>query len=176
MLWCLSRLAIVEAMDRGLSTTQVAKLFGVSRQHVADLADRGELPSWRVGRHRRFDRGTIMCRLPPRSDRVAAMNLTDRRSLAYCLLLSARLVSDPEAVLAKARENLEVMRAALDDGSSDRWLDRWAQLLDGPLEATLHVLTALDEESTELRHMAPFAGLLTDEERLQIIDATRRAA
>jgi hypothetical protein len=55
-------------------------------------------------------------------------------------------------------------------------LDRWEQLLDGPLEAILHVFTALDEESIELRHMAPFAGLLTDEERLQIIAATRRAA
>jgi excisionase family DNA binding protein len=163
-------------MDRGLSTTQVAKLLGVSRQHVADLADRCELPSWRVGRHRRFDRVTIMDRLPPGSDRVMTMNLTDRRSLAYCLLLSARLVADPEAVLAKARENLEVMRTALDDGSSDRWLDRWEQMLDGPLEAILHVFTALDEESIELRHMAPFAGLLTDEERLQIIAATRRAA
>jgi excisionase family DNA binding protein len=150
--------------------------LGVSRQHVADLADRGDLPSWRVGRHRRFDRALIMSRLRPGPDRLAAMNLTDRRSLAYGLLLSARLVSDPGAVLSKARKNQEVMRAALDDGSSDRWLDRWDQLLDGPPEAILHVFTALDEESTELRHMAPFAGLLTEEERLEVITATRGAA
>jgi excisionase family DNA binding protein len=167
---------IVGFMDRGLSTTQVAEIFGVSRQHVADLADRGDLPSWRVGRHRRFDRALIMSRLRPGPDRLAAMNLTDRRSLAYGLLLSAKLVADPEVVLAKARANLKVMRTALDDGSADPWLDRWEQLLDGPLEPILHVLTSLDEEHVALRHMAPFAGLLTEEERLQIIDATRRAA
>jgi excisionase family DNA binding protein len=163
-------------MGRDLSTTQVARLLGVSRQHVADLADRGDLPSWRVGRHRRFDRMLIMSRLRPGADRLGTMNLTDRRSLAFGLLLSAKLVADPEVVLRKARTNMKIMRTALDDGSSDRWLNRWDELLDGPVEPILHVLASLDEESIELRHMAPFAGLLTDEERLQIIAATRDAA
>jgi excisionase family DNA binding protein len=37
-----------------LTTARVATILGASRQHVADLADRGQIRSWRAGSHRRF--------------------------------------------------------------------------------------------------------------------------
>ncbi|WP_147287746.1 helix-turn-helix domain-containing protein, partial [Kytococcus sedentarius] len=36
-----------------LKTGRVAEILGVSRQHVVDLCDRGDLPSIRIGAHRR---------------------------------------------------------------------------------------------------------------------------
>lgn len=47
-------------MDDVLTTTQVSAMLGASRQHVADLGDRGEIPCWRAGTHRRFRREDVM--------------------------------------------------------------------------------------------------------------------
>jgi hypothetical protein len=104
------------------------------------------------------------------------LNLTDRRSLGYGLLIAAKLVAEPGAVIGVAQKNLGRLRAIHSDGSADHYLDRWEELLGGPLETLLRVLTSTDDESIALRHAGPFAGLLTDDERLEIIRATRAAA
>lgn len=42
---------------------EVAKLLRMNVKTVYDLAKAGELPSWRLGRHFRFSRTTIMAHL-----------------------------------------------------------------------------------------------------------------
>lgn len=42
-----------------LSTGDVAAILGVSRQHVVDLCDRGDLPYVMVGTHRRVLRSAV---------------------------------------------------------------------------------------------------------------------
>ncbi|MDN5771951.1 MAG: helix-turn-helix domain-containing protein, partial [Microlunatus sp.] len=42
-----------------LTTGQVAQILDVSRQHVVDLCDRGDLPSTRGGSHRRIRRAHL---------------------------------------------------------------------------------------------------------------------
>ncbi len=89
------------------TTTQAAGRLGASRQHVADLADRAESRSWRAGSHRRFDRDdvaayrTVLQRGKRR--RIDELKLSDRRSLAFGLLLAKRLVVEPEVVRRRAR-------------------------------------------------------------------------
>jgi len=118
-------------MDEAVvTTTQAAALLGASRQHVADLADRGGIPSWRNGTHRRFRREDVLAYLTRLrgatvGDDLGAMTLTDRRSLAYGLLLGARLIASPDTVLARARRNLEQLRSVHSDGSADPYVDRW---------------------------------------------------
>jgi excisionase family DNA binding protein len=53
--WCLSptMMGMVSIESPLLSTGEVAGLLGVSRQHVVDLCDRGDLIFVRVGSHRR---------------------------------------------------------------------------------------------------------------------------
>lgn len=164
-----------------LTTSQAAKLLGASRQHVAGLADREQIPSWRSGTHRRFQREDVLAfraaqRRAVDQARKPTLNLTDRRSLAYGCLVAAKLVAEPEAVLRAAQRNLELLRSVHGDGSADPYLDRWEALLSGPLESILYVLTSPDEDSVALRHAAPFAGVLSDGEREQVIRATRRAS
>jgi len=104
------------------------------------------------------------------------MNLTDRRSLAYGLLIAAKLVSRPNEVLGVARRNLDHLRKVHSDGSADRYLNRWEELVDSPLETLIQVLVSTDEESIDLRHASPFAGLVTQAELDEIIRATRATA
>ena len=58
-------------------------------------------------------------------------------------------------------------------GQPRRWLEEWDQLLDGPLERLLSVLTSLSPRARELRQNSPFAGLLLEGERKQVLLAWR---
>jgi excisionase family DNA binding protein len=174
--------AKIEQMnDPALTTSQVAQLLGTSRQHAANLADRGAIASWRVGTHRRFMRADVLLyrdRTQSLSTdaNLQSLNLADRRSLAYGLLIAAKLVASTESVLARAQRNLTKQQIVHSDGSADCYLNAWAELLVGPTEAILHALTSLDHESVALRHAAPFAGVLSETDRLSVIRSTRRAA
>jgi excisionase family DNA binding protein len=42
-----------------LNTEEVAALFGMKRTTVADYARRGVLPSFKIGKHRRYRRSDI---------------------------------------------------------------------------------------------------------------------
>ena len=93
----------------------------------------------------------------------------ERRTLALHEAVAAKLRRDPEGVLAQARENLRVIREADHRGHGDAYNDAWAALLDGPRERLLGVLVATDQVSRDLRQASPFAGVLSDGERLAIL-------
>ncbi len=161
-----------------LTTSQAARAIGASRQHVADLADRGIMPSWRTGSHRRFLRSDVeaFARTLATRRTLGDMTLADRRSLALGCMVAAKLVDDQDRVLAHAWKNLARLRSAHGAGPARRYVDAWERLLAGPPEDILRVLTSLDEEGVELRHTSPFAGVLTTAERSAVLAATRRPA
>jgi excisionase family DNA binding protein len=45
----------LETRCKALNANEVAKLFGISKQHVYEMAADGSLPAFRVGRSIRFD-------------------------------------------------------------------------------------------------------------------------
>lgn len=90
----------------------------------------------------------------------------DRRSRALHEAVADRLAADP-ALLTLARANL------------DRWMStraapawrEWQRLLDEePLAEVLAILRSDDERAARLRQSSPFAGLLSPEERQQILE------
>lgn len=94
------------------------------------------------------------------------MTREERRSLALHRAIAARLREDPEPVLAAARATLARMEARA--GASSQPLREWRVLLDRPLSALLPVLTDPDPWMRELRHVTPFAGVLTARERARV--------
>jgi excisionase family DNA binding protein len=155
-----------------LSTGEVASLLGVSRQHVVDLCEAGNLPySW-VGKHRRIRRRD--------AEHIAAGNHRATRDQVRSLLLAyaiaGRVVADPERSRALARENLRTMRESSARGATQVWIREWERLLDGPLTDLLAALTSPAPRSRELRQNNPFAGVLSDEERRQVLQTARSAA
>ena len=154
--------------DELLTTGEAAKILNSSRQHVVDLCNRGELPFTTVGTHRRIRRSDV------ETLRTRTQHLTrdQRRSLWLAYAVAGRIVSDPTRARRIARANLERMSMA-SRGQARRWLEEWDHLIDGPMDGVLAALVSPSPRGRELRQNTPFAGVLTDEERLLVLDQWR---
>ena len=85
-----------------------------------------------------------------------------------------RLRKDPEAVLGRARANLDAWRGRHRPGGiAERYLEQWREIIDGSIDGVVDVLLGTDPCSCELRQNTPFAGVLTGEERRQVLAAFR---
>jgi excisionase family DNA binding protein len=151
-----------------LTTAQAAVLLGSSRQHVVDLCERGELPYIRVGTHRRLHRSDVEAMLRPGLSRDQLKALWLHRAVA------GRLVRNPDRVLAKARTNLAHLRTVHPRGMAARWLERWQVVLDSGTEAVHDALTSPAPLAIELRQNSPFAGVLSEGERRDVLAAFAR--
>ena len=159
--------------DPDLTTTQAARIAGVSRQHVVDLCERGVLPHHRVGTHRRVRVRDLERHLSRAGKAVPTMTRKDRISLAIHLRVAERLLIDEARTREQGSRNLATMRVANRDGAATVYLDEWGRLLDGPLAPLLTVLTALDHHARDLRNVTPFAGVISDARRRELIRKIR---
>lgn len=155
--------------DEKLTTGEAASLLNCSRQHVVDLCEQGLLPFTTVGTHRRVRRGDVEA-IRARTDRLTR---DDRRSLWLAHAVAGRIVADPDAAVASAREQLERMRPQA-RGQAREWLSEWERLLEGPVLRLLGQLTDSSLRGRELRQNSPFAGLLDEAERAEALAAWRR--
>lgn len=80
-----------------------------------------------------------------------------------------RSPSSREAILGLARTNLDRAREIVRGPQAHAWLDQWQEALDGPVRALIDLMLREDAEGIDLRQVSPFAGALTQEERLQAI-------
>jgi excisionase family DNA binding protein len=151
-------------MQTMLKTGDVARFLGVSRQHVADLCDRGEIEHVRVGTHRRVPRSEV--------DRLLGNRFTreEEKSLRLHQALLTPLLAEPDAVIAKARDNLTRWAGQhRPDGMTMRYFEEWKRVLDNGLDTIVDVMISPSQQARELRHNSPFAGVLPDETRLRVL-------
>jgi excisionase family DNA binding protein len=151
-------------MEKMLKTGEVARLLGVSRQHVADLCDRGQIEHVRVGTHRRIPRGEV--------DRLTRTRFTreEEKSLRLHQALLMPMLAQPDVVISKARDNLNRWSGMhRPDGMTVRYLEDWKRILNDGLDAIVEVVISPNQEARELRQNSPFAGVLPDETRRQVL-------
>lgn len=153
-----------------LTTGEVAKFLGVTTQHVRNLCDRGLLPYVHVGSHRRVRRADFEILQAHQSGGLRREKL---RSIWLHQAIAGKLVTNPARVLGIARRNLRKLRVIHPTGSITRQFDEWERLLDGPLLELLITLTSPAPHAMELRQNTPFAGVLSERERQQVLDAFR---
>jgi excisionase family DNA binding protein len=155
----------VTASSEFLTTGEASKLLGTSRQQVVNLCERGDLPFVLVGKHRRVERRAVEALLRPKPK----LTRDQLKSLWLHLAVAGNLVADPETVLRKATENLERLLAQHRGTMTEIWLLLWQQKLnDGP-GAVIKTLTSEDPEAVELRQNSPFAGVLSQPQRRQVL-------
>lgn len=151
-----------------MSTGEVAEILGVSRQHIVDLCERGELPFAKVGTHRRIRRADLNGLFRTHLDEGQLRSLWLHRAVL------GELVANPDDVIATARDNVRRWRRVhRADGMSAHYLDQWDRVLDGDIDDIARVLVGTDELSTELRQNSPFAGVLSPARRNQVLAAFR---
>ncbi len=85
--------------------------------------------------------------------------------------VAAKVVSAPDETLAQARKNLDRLIANNPRGQVARWLAQWSEVLNGPVERILETLTSPTLWAREMRQNSPFAGVLSEGERNQILNA-----
>jgi hypothetical protein len=95
----------------------------------------------------------------------------EERSIALHQAVADRLVENP-ALIGRARARV------------DEWLaegrihgiygEAWRQLLSGPLDRLLFVLTQADDHARALRQCSPFAGVLDPQTRWRIFRESRK--
>lgn len=93
----------------------------------------------------------------------------DRRSLFLHAAIAERLREHPEAALQKARANLDRMQEA--NPGAAPLLREWRILLERPIEDLIDVLVDPGPRARELRHVTPFAGILSASQRAVVYRA-----
>jgi excisionase family DNA binding protein len=154
--------------DELLTTGEAAKILNCTRQHVVNLCDRGDLPFTTVGTHRRISRENVEA-LKSRTDRLSR---DERRSLWLAYVVAGTIAADPDRTIGDALGNLHKMRPNA-RGQAKKWLDEWERILNGSVDQILAALTDRSLRGRELRQNSPFAGALTDDQRLTALEAWR---
>lgn len=148
-----------------LTTSEAARLLGVSRPTIVEMCESGDIPFVHVGTHRRIEAEIVRAL----RDRPKRRLTSSRRSLWLAHAAAGALVLDPEHVLEAARSSLQSMLAAGPRGRSRRWLLRWQELLDGPVDEILDALTGSTVEHDELRQHSPITAALDDGRRQLVL-------
>ena len=86
--------------------------------------------------------------------------------------MALKIEANPTDMMAIARRNLARMRESDQFERSSFYFDTWQVLLDGPLSDLLRVMTSTDAAAKELRQASPFSGILSDDERFEVLMAT----
>ena len=147
----------------GVTQAELAEAAGTSQPTVAAYETGRKSPT--VGTLQRMARAldleASVAFHPP-------MTREERRSLALHEAIAERLAEDPASGIARARRTLERMVAG--PAGSSQLIKEWRVLLDRPLAGLLPVLTDPGPWARELRHVTPFAGILTAAERAAVYE------
>ena len=102
----------------------------------------------------------------------------DEFALAYHRAVAERLRAEPEAVLERARQNLNRWTEGDAFGPGEQAsLEEWRGILDeADVARLIEIMTDTSDEGQRLRSSSPFVGALSLEERLEILAACEQRA
>jgi hypothetical protein len=102
----------------------------------------------------------------------------DESALAYHRAVAERLRAEPEAVLRRARLNLNRWAEGDAFGAGERSsLEEWREIIDeADVDRLIEIMTDTTDEGQRLRSSSPFVGTLSPEERLEILAACEQRA
>jgi hypothetical protein len=93
--------------------------------------------------------------------------LAERRSIELHRIVARRIVEDP-VVLDRARARVATWLQEGGPVDAAR-AERWARLLDGPVDEVLRELVLDTPDACDLRQVTPFAGVVDSRERWRIL-------
>jgi transcriptional regulator with XRE-family HTH domain len=156
-------------LDTGTTQSELSRLSGVRQPSISQfLSGRVELSDDQLDR-------LLSCmgyRLEVvRRPVVPELNRSERRSWQLHRRLSTHLDrTSLEEWRPIIERNLKRLTEQVTGQPHERNLDRWRELIDGGDLPRLHrVLTGLDRDSIEMREVSPMSGLLSQQERTEVL-------
>ncbi|HZF41334.1 MAG TPA: hypothetical protein VE715_21100 [Blastocatellia bacterium] len=109
---------------------------------------------------------------------LATHQFLDYFALAYHQVVAERLRVAPEVVLRRANENLARWLAQGEfSGAMRRPLQEWQNLLaESDVERIIAIITDDSDEGQRLRQSTPFVGILTADERKELLATCEKRA
>ena len=144
-----------------LTQSELAKLARTSQPTIAAYESGSKSPNLRT-----VERLARSVGLEAVVEFVPPLTREERRSLALHRAIAQRLEEAPEPTLRRARRTLE--RMSRQHPAAHPLLSRWRRVLQCPIAAILEVLVDPRASARELRHVTPFAGILTAPERASV--------
>jgi len=95
----------------------------------------------------------------------------ERRSLAVAAATAAAVERDFPAAREMAQLNLDRAEALVGDNAAHSWIEEWRRTLARGPAAVRRTLLDPSDHGHDMRQMAPFAGLLSDDERAAALAA-----
>lgn len=97
------------------------------------------------------------------------MNRSDARNLWLHRAIARAVEQNPEHMIDLARRNLS--RLSAQHPRSRAYLEKWSDILRLSAHEIADVLSSADEDACNLRSCSPFAGALSESERLTELEA-----
>jgi transcriptional regulator with XRE-family HTH domain len=167
----LSELLVDVRRRAGLSLRALAAASGTSAPTLHAYEHGTKEPSLsvarRIARAAGFD---LDLRLAVSGSRTSSSD--EAFKLELDRLIAEHLIVDPGAVLAVARRNLSrsrIERPVHEQG----WISEWEHIIEQPVLTIISLLLANDPGSLHLKQASPFAGVLSQDERLQAMKRVR---
>jgi transcriptional regulator with XRE-family HTH domain len=146
---------------RRLSQQGLARLAHTSQPTIAAYESGSKSP-----RLRTIERLAQAVGLEALVDFVPPLTREDRRSLALHRAIATKLEQVPGPTLERARRTID--RMSRRHPGARPLLSRWRAILEQPVPEIVEVLLDPRPSARELRHVTPFAGILTAPERASI--------
>jgi hypothetical protein len=146
--------------------SRVCSAFRVSMSLICATATRLSTSAWVL----------IAVSRATKSTRLLGNRLTreEEKSLRLHQALLTQIIAEPDAVISKARENLDRWAGMhRPDGMTARYFEEWKRVLDDGLDTIVDVVISPSPEARELRQNSPFAGVLPAETRLRVLQSFR---
>jgi len=122
-----------------------------------------------------LDEDLVVSTRPRERAAVRALSRREERvSLELHRAIAKKLIDDPDFVLGFVPANIDRMRRVARGPLAHGWLDEWAMLARGSLGGLIDSMLSTDQRAIDLRQNSPFAGSLTQDERVEAIERAAR--
>ena len=150
----------------GWSVRVLAENLGVARSTVTRMEQSEPDDRIQLGT---LKRALAVMGRRPRME-VVNTHRGERVTMELHRALANKLRTDPQAVRDVVPDNLARLRTQLRSPIGKKWVDRWTELVDSPVDLLILGMLADTPEGRELRQNSPFIGPLTQGERLAAIE------
>jgi hypothetical protein len=103
------------------------------------------------------------------------MRRENLKSIALHKAVVVKLRENPEFVLQKANSNLLKTEKKVTGKSGASWIYDWKNALNGSVENLVKFMLDTSEYANSLRQVSPFAGVLSNKERMTAINSIKGA-